>query len=447
MSPPPGGTPSPRHVIGGPVAVGLLFGLAAVGNSAVAVALPAVERALGLTTAHSVWVLSLYALALAVSTAFWGGWSDIVGVRLPLVVGAGLMTTGSLAASFSVDLGWLLTSRVVQGTGAGAMVAMAPTMISRTHEGDRRTAAMGLVAAIAAGLSCVGPLVGGVLEHLVSWRLVVAIPALGLVVVAAIAEACSNQRGQTRFDPVGAAFFTTAATGTVLLVQSPSMEPVVAVTGALLLGMGVIGVLLQRRRKPHGFLPRSLTRDRVLMTSAVVAASIPAAWFAMLVAIPDALATRGWPTLAVGLLLLPSAIAGFATAMNSGRIVHRLGGGVPGLLAAALGAAVSLATAALGVIWASALLFVMATCLVTSAFGVAQPALMTIVHESVRSDIRGVALGLASMIYLSGGALGAGILGGLGPGGGLAVPLLLIIMLPTAGSLALHRISVVKPIK
>jgi MFS family permease len=52
--------------------VGLLFGLAGMGSAAVAVTLPAIAADLGLTTGGSAWIISLYALMLAVATAVYG---------------------------------------------------------------------------------------------------------------------------------------------------------------------------------------------------------------------------------------------------------------------------------------------------------------------------------------------------------------------------------------
>jgi MFS family permease len=55
--------------------VGLLFGLAGMGSAGVAVALPALAADLGLSTGGRAWVISVYALTLAVATAVYGGGS------------------------------------------------------------------------------------------------------------------------------------------------------------------------------------------------------------------------------------------------------------------------------------------------------------------------------------------------------------------------------------
>ena len=100
--------------------VGLLFGLAGMGSSSAAIALPVLARDLEVSTGVSAWAISLYALMLAVTTAVYGRVSDLVGIRLPMLVGVGLMTAGALAGAFAPDFGVLLVARIFQGGGAAA---------------------------------------------------------------------------------------------------------------------------------------------------------------------------------------------------------------------------------------------------------------------------------------------------------------------------------------
>ena len=79
--------------------LGLLFGLAGMGSSSAAMVLPIMGPDLGVTTSVAAWAISLYVLMLAVTTAVYGRISDLVGVRIPLLVGLMLMTVGALLAA------------------------------------------------------------------------------------------------------------------------------------------------------------------------------------------------------------------------------------------------------------------------------------------------------------------------------------------------------------
>ena len=81
-------------------------------------------------------------------------------------------------------------------------------------------------------------------------------------------------------------------------------------------------------------------------------------------------------------------------------------------------AAVALLVSALGAgitseVW-SPVLLVAAVVAVTFAFGLGQPALMEAVGDAVTEDVRGVALGIATLFFLVGGGVGSAVVGGLG---------------------------------
>jgi MFS family permease len=81
------------------VLLGLLFGLAGMGSASAAIALPMIGDHFDIGVGQATWTISLYALMLAVTTAVYGRVSDLVGVKLPLLVGIGLMTAGALVAA------------------------------------------------------------------------------------------------------------------------------------------------------------------------------------------------------------------------------------------------------------------------------------------------------------------------------------------------------------
>ena len=81
------------------------------------------------------------------------------------------------------------------------------------------------------------------------------------------------------------------------------------------------------RRRPEGFLPKAVIREPVVVRSALAASAVPAAWFALLIAVPAVLAAEGWTPLQVGLALVPSAVTGFLAPRLAGPLLARLGAG------------------------------------------------------------------------------------------------------------------------
>ena len=416
--------------------VGALFGLAGLGSSSAAIALPVLAEDLGVSTGVSAWAISLYALMLAVTTAVYGRVSDLVGIRRPLMFGVGLMSVGALAGAFAPSFDVLLAGRLLQGAGAAAIPTLGVAIISARYSGDVRSAALGRVAGTAAAISCLGPLAGGVVEDLLGWRVVIALPLLGALLVPLLWRALPTAGSGARLDVLGAILVAGTSAGVVMLVQSPSTGPVVAVAGALLLVLGVPAVGWWVRRRPHGFLPVSVLRNTVVVRSAVAAAAVPAAWFALLIAVPAVLVSHGWEPWQVGVALLPSAVTGLLAPRIAAPLLARIGG-TGSLVVAGLTAAAALAVAAGGASQQSAVLLVAAVVAVTFAFGLGQPALMAVVGDAVDSDVRGVALGLATLMFLVGGGVGSAVVGGLGHLLGMAGSLLLLGLFPLVGLLTL----------
>ncbi|WP_448616560.1 MFS transporter [Modestobacter sp. URMC 112] len=418
--------------------VGLLFGLAGMGSAAVAVTLPAIAADLDLSTGGVSWVISLYALMLAVATAVYGRVADLAGIRVPLVVGVALMTAGAVLGGLAPGYPVLLGARLLQGLGAAAVPVLGMAIVSAKYDGEVRAAALGRVAGTAAAVSALGPLAGGVVEDLAGWRAVIALPALGLLMVPVLWRAIPNEGTGARLDVLGAVLVAGTAAGLVLLVQSPASGVVIATVGAALLGLGVPAVAARVRRRPEGFLPRAVVREPVVVRSALAASAVPAAWFALLIAVPAVLAAGGWTPLHIGFALVPSAVTGFLAPRLAGPLLARLGPD-RSLVGSGATAAVALLVAGGGAATGSAPLLVGAVVLVTLAFGLGQPALMAAVGGAVPADVRGVALGIATLVFMVGGGVGSAVVGGAGELLGLDRSLLLLALLPLAGSLGLLR--------
>ncbi|HEX2299133.1 MAG TPA: MFS transporter [Pseudonocardiaceae bacterium] len=171
------------------IVIGVLFGLAGTGTSAVAVALPELALGLDVTVANAAWVISGYAVALAVLTAVHGRIADIVGVRGPLVLGVLLMAAGALVAAGAPTLPVLVAGRVLQGVGAAAVPVLGMALIGARWDGAVRAVALGRVTGAASVLSCLGPVLGGALDAAGGWRWTLVLPVAGLLALPVLRRA------------------------------------------------------------------------------------------------------------------------------------------------------------------------------------------------------------------------------------------------------------------
>ena len=153
------------------IVIGLLVAifLAAIDQTIVAVSLLEIGRdLLGFTLMP--WVVAGYLVASTVATPIYGKLSDIHGRRLTLMVSIGIHLCGSALAMFAQSMPQLIAFRLLQGVGAGGLLALSQATIGDIAPGHERGRYQAYISGTFAVAALVGPVVGGVLTHYISWR-------------------------------------------------------------------------------------------------------------------------------------------------------------------------------------------------------------------------------------------------------------------------------------
>ncbi|SLN66893.1 Multidrug resistance protein stp [Roseovarius albus] len=227
------------------IAMALSGGLIMLDETVVGIALPTLRNDLNMSQTSAHWVISIYMLVFACCAAAGGRLGDIVGFRKLLIIGAALFALGSLACGLASDGVMLIAARAVQGLGAAAIFPMTVAMIMVVFPKDQRGIAIGTLAAISTVFLALGPIVGGYLSEVVSWRWIfwinvpVVVAATAIVVVAFPRQPSRDAR--ERFDTSG---FVTLTAGLTLLVFSIMQGPTVGWISGLILGCFAGGVFL-----------------------------------------------------------------------------------------------------------------------------------------------------------------------------------------------------------
>src|ERR1700753_887886 len=158
----------------------------------VSIAVPQIQKELGLSSTGVQWAVNAYLLSLAALFAFGGRLADTLGHRKMVTPGViifavasalcGLTPKGSLAET------WIVVFRVFQGAGGAIMFPAALAIVVQTFPLRDRGKALALFFGIAGGLTAIGPLLGGYLTQW-TWRAIfwvnipVALIALALIVI------------------------------------------------------------------------------------------------------------------------------------------------------------------------------------------------------------------------------------------------------------------------
>ena len=200
------------------------------------------------------WAVNGYFLAGALIIVG-GRVGDVFGRRLVFSVGTVLVLIGSVVAGISQGPTMLIVGRVIEGVGAAAILPTALSMVVVLFRGRERETAIGIWIAVCWGAQALGPLLGGVLIQLGSWRWIfwinLPIAVIALVLAWWSTPETSEEGGDRSIDIPGAATMV-AGIGLILYgltaADNVSMPMLAGIflAGILLL---VIFVLIERRAK------------------------------------------------------------------------------------------------------------------------------------------------------------------------------------------------------
>ena len=186
--------------------------LSSLGTSIASVGLPSLMQAFGASFQSVQWVVLAYLLAITTLIVSAGRLADMFGRRPLLLGGIALFTLASVLCGLAPTLWLLIAARAVQGLGAALMMALTLAFVAETVAKERTGSAMGLLGAMSAIGTTLGPSLGGLLIAGLGWRAIflVNVPLGVADLRARLARPAGPRQGggeqaQGRFDAVGTA--------------------------------------------------------------------------------------------------------------------------------------------------------------------------------------------------------------------------------------------------
>lgn len=210
---------------------GVLFTVSIVGFldaldvSMVGVALPSIQRDIGMSTSALQWIVSGYVLGYGGFLLLGGRAADILGRRRVFLVAVAVFALASLMGGLAGDGTLLIVTRLVKGVSAAFTAPAALSIITTTFaEGPARNKAIGIYTLFGSSGFSGGLVLSGALTE-VGWRWTFLVPVpVALIALAAAIRVLPKDRPRTvgGYDLPGA---FTLVTGMLLLVYTVAEAP------------------------------------------------------------------------------------------------------------------------------------------------------------------------------------------------------------------------------
>jgi EmrB/QacA subfamily drug resistance transporter len=295
-------------------------------------AVPAMAASLQVTPLSLKAVVTSYILSLAVCIPISGWMADRFGTRRVFALAVALFTVASMLCGMSVNVPMLVAARILQGIGAAMMMPVGRLAIIRTFAKSELLVAMNFVVLPALIGPLLGPTVGGLIVHWLSWREIffVNIP-VGLVAQWLIHRHLPDYRGDAPrpLDVVGLVLFGAgvALLSWLLEVFGEHHLDVTSAAILLLLALSLLAAYgLHASRTEHPLLRLALFRVRTFRVS-VVGGFVTRLGIGGLPFLQPLLYQLGLglPAWESGLLMMPAAAAAMGMKLIAPRILASLG--------------------------------------------------------------------------------------------------------------------------
>jgi EmrB/QacA subfamily drug resistance transporter len=393
--------------------------LSSIDQNIVSTALPHIAQVFGGLPQIS-WVVTAFLLSSTVSMPIYGKLSDMHGRRTMFMVSISIFLVGSALCGLAESMNQLIAFRAMQGLGAGGLATLSQSAIGDLVGPRERGRYQGLFSGAAAVCTVTGPLLGGLLIAVASWRWIffasLPVGLIALVLIVMFLPAPAVRRAH-RIDYIGmlllivsvcaAMFFLNGVGGQL---AGASLNPWVTATVAVCFS---VAFLLWESRAAEPIITVELFHNRTFAVAVAASGMMTFAMQAAMVFLPLYFQlVLGKTPAESGLMLIPQIVGMVVSSTYGGRLSSASGNFRLFFLVG-----VGLETVALVLLGISSLVgagvipFLLALGILGLGTGLGMPNAIVLVQNSVAPEKLGTATGSMSFVRSLSGAIGVAISG------------------------------------
>ncbi len=310
-------------------------------QTAPGLALPAIQRDFHTSAVTLQWVINGYLLSLSVFLIFAGRLGDLYGHRRMFLSGLVVFIAASVSCGFAPNDIWLVASRAVQGIGGAMLLPATSTSVFNIFPANERGKAIGLYIGISALFLSLGPLVGGLLTTLVSWRLVfwinfpIAIIGFSLAYFALPKDQIHAVNQQQKPDWLGFIFLAMTISSFIIALMESSHFGWTSMTILTLLCVAIASLVLFifiEKRKTAPLVNFVVFQQPYFVKSIIILMLMQAAFISIIFWGILLQNVYGYTSLQAGIAILPATIPVMFMAPLGGKIRDKYGARLPILI-------------------------------------------------------------------------------------------------------------------
>lgn len=301
-------------------------------GSVVNVGLPAIVRDLGGGLALQQWVVDAYLITLGSLMLVAGSFSDLFGRKKVLSWGLGGFLVASILCALAPTGSLLIASRALQGVAGALLVPSSLAFIIGAFSDKAQGRAIGIWTSWTGIAFIVGPLLGGFLIDISSWRAIFAINIVPIAIAFWLMhwlDQPEHIRQKTRIDWLGVGLGGVGLAGPVYgLIEQPHLGWTNSIILASLIG-GVLvfaAFLIHEKHSKHPMLPLTLFKARNFSVGNIATTSIYAglsiATFLVIIFLQQ---IEGYSAISAGVALIPATLIMFVLSPRLGSLSSTFG--------------------------------------------------------------------------------------------------------------------------
>lgn len=312
---------------------GLMIGMftASISQTIVSPAIPRIVADLGGLAWYS-WLSTIVMLVSAVITPISGKLADIFGRRRFYIIGLLLFMLGSVLSGLAFSFGFLIFARTIQGMGMGILMPLSQTILGAIIPARQRGKYQSYMGAVMGASQVAGPLLGGWITDVSSWRWLfyISMP-VGLIALLIVIKHLHVPEESTtgKIDYAGISTMTIGVSASLLGISLGGATGWLTPQVLLLLTVGavfIVAFVLIERKAQEPIVPLDLFRNSVFTVSTVAAFFMNMGMMAVLIYIPVyAQGVLRMSATESGLILMPMNVTLFAVGIVVGNLITKTG--------------------------------------------------------------------------------------------------------------------------